>query len=116
MRISIPTVVIATSLVMSPMPAQAQCDPNSFCGVGAFGTGGISSDGAAQGFLYRQPGSREGFTIWNLGDDSAGRIVVYKDGELYGYWDGALHDEICRGRTEGLRFGDWTGLEPYCAE
>jgi hypothetical protein len=114
MRISMLTVGIATSLVVPSVPALAQC--NSYCSVGAFGTGGTSSDGNAQGWLVRRPGSLEGFTIWDLGTDSAGRTVVYKDGELYGFFEGTIRDDICRGTAEGLRFGDWAGLEPDCAE
>ena len=114
MRISTPTVAIAASLLISPMPALAQCDPASFCGVGAFGTGGISSDGRAQGNLFRRPGSREGFTLWHMGTDPAGRLVVYKDGEVYGFFEGTIRDEFCAGMTEGLRWGDFTGYEPLC--
>jgi hypothetical protein len=112
MRISIPTLAIATSLVISPAPALAQC--NTFCGVGAFGTGGTSSDGKAQGWHLIRPGSLEGFTISNVGNSDAGRTAVYLNGELYGYIEGTIRDDICRGNSEGLRFGEYTGFEPDC--
>ena len=114
MRNSIPPVAIAATLLISPMPAVAQCSPDSFCGVGAFGTGGINSDGKAVGNLFRRPGSLEGFTLWHMGSDPAGRLVVYKDGELYGFFEGTIRDEFCAGMTEGLRWGDFTGRAPPC--
>ena len=107
MRISVPTLAIMASVVMSPMPALAQCNTN--CAVGAYGTGGISSDGQAQGFLVTGPGRLDGYTFRNVGTDEAGRIVYYYYDDLFGFWDGTLRGDLCIGNSEGLRYGEFTG-------
>ena len=105
MRISIPVTLIAASLVISPVPALAQC--NTDCAVGDFGTGGANSDGNAQGFFLR------GDEYFNAGNQDAGKIFLWDDDELIGELSGTYREGDCIGRATGI-FGDYTGISPDC--
>ena len=107
------TLAIAGSVIVSPVPAVAQC--NSYCEVGAAGTGGLSSGGQAQGFYYRVPGRTAGRTLTNSGNSDAGRFVIAADGSVIGEITGTYRDGICRGTADGI-LGDFEGLDPDCDE
>ena len=99
------------SVVSLPSAAFAQC--NSYCAVGAFGTGGSSSAGQAQGFHYVVPGRVEGSTVTNSGNFDAGRAVIDSFGNVIGTISGTFRDGICRGLITGVE-GDSRGLNPDC--
>ena len=107
MQISIPIVLIAASLLISPAPALAQCNAN--CSVGAVGTGGENSGGNAEGFLSISPGRLQGYEVFNSGNFDAGHFAVEFDGDLVGTRSGTYRDEVCRGLATG-RLGDDHGL------
>jgi hypothetical protein len=117
MRISMLTVALAGSalaaLVISSSPALAQCD--TFCEVGAAGTGGESSDGRAQGFHYIVPGHNPGSIATNSGNLMAGRLVIARSGDIVGTLTGNYIDGVCHGSETGI-FGDTTGADPDCDE
>ena len=95
-----------------PTASMAQC--NSYCTVGAFGQGGASSDGAAQGFRVVTPGQAiPGAVVTNVGNFDAGHIDVSVDGETVGSLDGTYHDGACIGLASGV-FGDYHGRVPDC--
>ena len=94
------------SLLLCPSAALAQC--NSFCTVGGAGTGGVSSDGKAQGFHYIVPGHNEGSTATNSGNLSAGHLVIDRFGNVVGTLSGTCRNDIVRGAGTGI-FGDWQG-------
>jgi len=95
------------SLLLSPSVALAQC--NGFCEVGGAGTGGLSSDGRAQGFHYVVPGHNPGSTATNSGNLNAGRLVIDRSGDVVGTLSGTCRDDLVRGAGTGI-FGDWEGL------
>lgn len=98
--------------IMWPSSSMAQC--NSYCTVGAFGQGGASSDGAAQGFRVVVPGQTiPGATVTNVGNFDAGHIDVSLDGDTIGSLDGTYHDGVCIGLATGV-FGDYHGRDPDC--
>lgn len=97
--------------IMWPSSSLAQCSGN--CSVGALGQGGVSSDGAAQGFRYVGPGSQPQYTVTNVGNSDAGHVLAVLDGENAGTLDGTYHDGVCIGLATGV-FGDYTGYDPDC--
>lgn len=104
-------VAVAGSAVW-PTSSTAQC--NSYCGVGAYGQGGVSSDGNARGFRIVAPGqTNPDIVITNVGNPDAGHIDVTLDGETLGTLDGTYHDGVCIGRATG-GFGDYRGRDPNC--
>ena len=110
------TLVIMLALAgsnISPPTALPQC--SSYCEVGAVGTGGLSSEGKAQGFHYVVPGHMVGSTATNSGNLEAGRLVIDRFGNVVGTLSGTYRDGICRGLETGI-FGDSEGLDPYCDE
>ena len=95
------------SLLLCPSAALAQC--NGLCEVGGAGTGGVSSDGKAQGFHYIVPGHNPGSTATNSGNLYAGRLVIDRFGTVVGTLSGTCRDDLVRGAGTGI-FGDWEGL------
>jgi hypothetical protein len=107
--------VIMASLVLAVPTASAEGCADT-CAVGAVGTGGINSDGNAEG--GRRKGLSTGFpgsTFTNQGNDFAGHIAVtgpfvgsasgadMPDGTLVGHYDGVSAiffglDGDCSGR------------------
>lgn len=92
---------IVASLALAVPTASAQGCSDIPCAVGAFGNGGVNSDGQANGF--RITGFSTGFpgsTFTNQGNDFAGHISVKgpfegsasgrvtPDGTLVGHFDG----------------------------
>jgi hypothetical protein len=100
--------VAAAALILIPSLAPAQCGGNS-CSVGAFGTGGTSSDGKAQGFRLTFPSTMfPGATFSNTGNFDAGRLSI-SDG--IGSTSGTFRQNptpTVRGNASGI-FGDWSG-------
>jgi hypothetical protein len=98
----------AAVLILIPSLAPAQCGGTS-CNVGAFGTGGTSSDGKAQGFLQKFPSTMfPGATFSNAGNFDAGRLSI-SDG--IGSTSGTFRQNptpTVRGQASGI-FGDWSG-------
>lgn len=75
------------------------------CSVGAFGQGGVASEGNAQGFHVERPSTLyPSSTYTNVGNDDAGRIDVSGQGTL----QGTYRNEISRGHETGI-FGDASG-------
>ena len=101
-RLLIVAVLAGLMVVATAGAAFADEGCGTTCSVGAFGTGGESSDGNAQGF--RLKGLSTGFpgsTFTNQGTEMAGHIAVtgpiYEgsgsgaftpQGEMVGHWDG----------------------------
>jgi hypothetical protein len=80
----------------------ASADCSSTCSVGGFGTGGQSSNGAAQGFHYQQPvPSVAGATVSNSGNQTGGNITV--TGTVSGMAGGAF-------TPQGVVVGHYTGF------
>jgi hypothetical protein len=77
--------------------------------VGAFGTGGGSSGGKAQGFRTESPGvlfpNRQ---LSNTGNFDAGRFNVTEGGRSIGSTNGAFRQHSVRGHSTGI-FGNWSG-------
>ena len=91
-------------------PAVGQC--NGGCAVGALGTGGLSSQGSAQGFRYVGPGPlNPANTLTNDGLSSAGHVQVTDGaGNVIGTLNGRCGEGslIWTGTGSGI-FGDWAG-------
>src|SRR5262245_42749605 len=91
---------IAASLALAVPTASAEgCA--STCSVGGAGTGGLNSDGKAQGF--RQKGPSTGFpgsTFTNQGNQNAGHITL--EGTANGSASGAI-------TPQGVVVGHYTG-------
>jgi hypothetical protein len=80
----------------------ASADCSGDCSVGGFGTGGQSSDGAAQGFHYVKPVPNvEGATVSNSGSQIGGNITV--TGTVSGMAGGAY-------TPQGVVVGHYTGF------
>lgn len=89
--------------LLGAAPASAAC--STTCSVGGAGTGGESSDGAAQGFRYQQPvPSVAGATVSNSGNQNAGNITV--SGTVSGMAGGAYTpQEVVVGHFTGFVAG-----------
>jgi hypothetical protein len=99
------------AIVLSTSFANAQCGQSN-CSVGTYGTGGLNSDGSAQGGLFIgqeevPPGTID---ITNAGNANAGNITI--SGAVSGSATGTFRAGATRGRTSGV-FGECTG---YCEE
>ena len=113
MRITALTLTLGLgSLLLCPSAALAQC--NGLCAVGGAGTGGVRSDGRAQGFHYVAPGDNPGSIATNSGNLSAGHLVIDSFGNVIGTLSGTCRDDLARGSGTDI-FGDWHGqLEVQC--
>ena len=109
-RTLVVSLTFATSLLWSSTGV-AQCQGS--CAVGALGQGGVSSDGAAQGFRYVGPGLLPEYTVTNVGNFDAGHVRALLDGEDVGVLNGTYRDDVCIGMATGI-FGDYQGVEPDC--
>ena len=97
---------IATALFVFPSVAHAECGDGD-CAVGAFGTGGVSSRGKAQGWHTEGPAVLfPGETQTNSGNNHAGRGTITGVGSVSGNFPG---DGTFRGRAVGTP-GDCTGF------
>jgi hypothetical protein len=96
------------ALVVLPSAAVAECGDGD-CYVGAYGQGGESSAGKAQGFRYEQPGTLfPDYTLTNTGNLNAGRYNVISNGSSIGSTSGTFRGTSVRGTFKGV-FGDWAG-------
>ena len=113
MRITAFTLTLGLgSVLLCPSAALAQC--NGPCAVGSAGTGGVNSDGRAQGFHFVAPGNNPGSTETNSGNLSAGHVVIDSFGNVIGALSGTCRDDLARGSGTGI-FGGWHGqLEVQC--
>jgi hypothetical protein len=92
------TLCVAAAFILVPIPAVANCGDND-CAVGAFGQGGASSGGKAQG--YRTEGPSElflGETQTSTGNNHAGHGSITGVGSVSGNFPG---DGTFRGRAVG---------------
>jgi len=104
----------ALALACAPSIALAQCGDTCF--VGAFGTGGAASDGAAQGFHVDAPSVLfPGSTATISGTASSGHNTY--SGTATGTFSGTISGGTAFGRATGL-FGDYNGQcdfgDPQC--
>ena len=97
-------------LLLIPSMANANCGDGG-CSVGAFGQGGVSSGGNAQGFHYIiQSPFLPNTTSTNSGNPLAGRLKV--EGQFNGMLSGGSPDGVtANGHGTGF-FGDWSGQCP----
>src|SRR5215203_2232156 len=94
---------IAASLLLIPSVSVAGGCGDGQCSVGAFGQGGTSSDGKAEGFYDKHPSTRFlGSTYTNSGNSDAGRLNI--SGGV-GTTSGTFRQDSVRGRSTGI-FGD----------
>jgi len=104
-------VVAAVALTLMSAYAPAQCGGDS-CSVGAFGTGGTSSEGKAQGFRLEFPSTMfPGGSVSNTGNLDAGRFNVDDGSGSIGSTSGTFRENptpSVRGHFSGL-LGDWSG-------
>jgi len=100
------TVCVAVALVLMPSAGIAACANGSTCGVGAFGQGGVSSGGSAQGgqLKYMDDASPfPGEIITNVGNAKAGRASA-ADTTI----NGVAQGDTFRGHGTGI-VGTWSG-------
>lgn len=102
------TICIAAAFALVPFVAVATCGSGD-CSVGAFGQGGESSSGAAQGSYFVGPGENPGVTVSVGGNASAGHVVVTRPDGVSASLAGTDRNGVVRGMGTG-EFGDWTGL------
>jgi hypothetical protein len=94
-------------LTLVPSIASASCGTDDACFVGALGTGGVASDGAAQGFHLDAPSIRyPGATATISGTADSGHNTY--TGSVTGTFSGTFRGTSVWGRATGI-FGDHTG-------
>jgi hypothetical protein len=103
--------VLAAAFILAPSLAFAQCGGDT-CSVGGAGTGGVNSDGKAQGFRLEEPSTNfPGGTLTNSGNNDAGRLHVTDALNPVGSLSGTFRENpqpAARGHGTGI-FGDWSG-------
>ena len=102
------TICIAAAFALVPFSAVATCGSGD-CSVGAFGQGGESSGGKAQGSYFVGPGENPGVSVSVSGNASAGHVAVSRPDGSSDSLAGTDRNGIVRGMGTG-EFGDWTGL------
>lgn len=110
------TICVAVALFLMPAAGIASCAKGQTCGAGAFGQGGVSSGGGAQGgqLKYMDDASPfPGEIITNVGNPRAGRVSAV-DTAI----SGAAHGDTFSGHGTGI-VGTWSGQcdlddYPFC--
>ena len=100
------TICVAVAFVLMPSAGIAACANGSTCGAGAFGQGGVSSGGKAQGWQLKYMDDASPFPgeiITNVGNAKAGRVSA-ADTAI----SGAVHGDIYSGHGTGI-VGTWSG-------